>query len=187
MKVWDKISLKPGTVCFVRYWWNEADMGWVFFWNHWYDLFGNRKLQIKKYKSQVANYKSQITNCKLQTTNYKLTYMRDHIFETSWHVSERMCVRGSDWAGQLGLRQLRLGLGMQGFGRQERHEQLHPKCSSTYDKIALGSVFLGFWHILWEIFPWAAFGPLELWVLGNLWSSKQLQIGFPVSRCPGAF
>ena len=188
MKVWDKIlmtSIKPGTVCIVRYWWNEADMVWVFFWSHWYDLFGNRKLQIKKYKSQVANYKSQITNFKLQTTNYKLTCMRDHIFETSWHVSKRMCVRGSDWAGQLGLRQLWLGLGMQGFVSQERHEQLHPKCSSTWQNCPKVS-FLGLLTHVMRNFPWGCvrtLGVVGAWEFVEQQAAGDRLSGFQVPRC----
>ena len=204
MKVWDK---KLNDIDKTRHWWNKADMGWLFFWRHWYDLFVNCKLQITNHKSQIANYnsqitnhKSQITNCKLQITNcnfyitnyksqitnYKLQisnwHIRDHIFETSWHVSERMCVRGSDWAGQLGLRQLRLGLGMQGFGLQE---QLHPKCSSTWQNCPRVS-FPEFLTQIMRDFPWGCvrtLGVVGAWEFVEQQAAADRLSGFQVPRC----
>ena len=109
-------------------------------------------------------------------------HIRDHIFETSWHVSERMCVIGSDWAGQLGLRQLRLGLGMQGFGRQE---QLHPKCSSTWQNCPYVSFPEFLTHIMRD-FPWGCvrtLGVVGAWEFVEQQAAADRLSGFQVPRC----
>ena len=145
----------------------------------------NYKLKNINHRLRITNHKSQIANYKLQTTNYKLTYMRDHIFETSWHVSERMCGRGSDWAGQLGLRQLRLGLGMQGFGRQERQEQLHSKCTSTWQNCPRVS-FLGLLTHIMRDFPLdcvRTLGVVGAWEFVEQQAAADRLSGFQVPRC----
>ena len=61
--------------------------------------------------------------------------------------------------------------------------------AAPHDKIALGSVFLSFWHRLWEIFPGAAFGRVRTLGVVGAWEFVEQQAaadqlsGFQVPRC----